>query len=233
VIIGHSTGGEIQFILKDSDLGPRLQGLSMGWGTGGPAGLETMRAFRGLRTADRYRPVWEINDRPPTDYSRGYLGPLNPLWDPNVPREKVAEKWIGLEHRRRPQFKQPLQDIEHNSADNLREHVANQIRQTLAGNQFGVTPDEVIRDLFSTMRVDPSGYRKMIWTVARLDDGHWDPDPAKARELQVANAFREKNPNIPIRVLVFDVPMTHYGHIEKPKQLAGGLVAALSWLTQP
>ena len=35
------------------------------------------------------------------------------------------------------------------------------------------------------------------------------------------------------RVLAFDVPMTHYGHVEKPRQLAGGLVAALTWLTQP
>ena len=50
---------------------------------------------------------------------------------------------------------------------------------------------------------------------------------------EVANAFREKNPNIPIRVLVFDVPMTHYGHVEKPRQLAGGLVAALTWLVKP
>jgi hypothetical protein len=33
--------------------------------------------------------------------------------------------------------------------------------------------------------------------------------------------------------LVFDVPMTHYGHIEKPRELAGGLVAALRWLATP
>ena len=31
----------------------------------------------------------------------------------------------------------------------------------------------------------------------------------------------------------FDVPITHYGHIERPKQLAGGLVAALQWLVEP
>ncbi|HWP85422.1 MAG TPA: hypothetical protein VNN17_09545, partial [Terriglobia bacterium] len=41
VIVGHSTGGEIQFILKDTELSSRLGGLSMGWGTGGPAGLDT------------------------------------------------------------------------------------------------------------------------------------------------------------------------------------------------
>ena len=78
-----------------------------------------------------------------------------------------------------------------------------------------------------------TGYNRMIWTVAKLDDGHWDEDSANARELQVANEFRKANPGTPIRVLLFDVPMTHYGHIERPKQLAGGLVAALQWLMPP
>ncbi|MBA2305818.1 MAG: hypothetical protein H0W08_24740, partial [Acidobacteria bacterium] len=50
---------------------------------------------------------------------------------------------------------------------------------------------------------------------------------------QVADQFRKANPGVPIRVLLFDVPMTHYGHIEKPRELAGGLVAALRWLVQP
>ena len=49
----------------------------------------------------------------------------------------------------------------------------------------------------------------------------------------MANEFRKNNPNIPIWVLVYDVPMTHYGHVEKPRQLAGGLVTALKWLAQP
>jgi hypothetical protein len=233
VIIGHSTGGEIQYILKDSSLRSRLQGLSMGWGTGGPAGMSSMQEFRGSRNADSYRPVWEIRPRPASGYSGGYLGPLNPVWDPAQTRAQVAEHWMGLEERRRPQFKQPLQDMEHNSADNLRDHAATQIQQALKGNKLGVKPDEVIADLFSTMRSSVTGYRKMIWTTAQLDDGHWDPNPAKARELQVANEFRKNNPNTPIRVLVFDVPMTHYGHVEKPRQLAGGLIAALTWLMQP
>ena len=119
-----------------------------------------------------------------------------------------------------------------NSADNLREHVAAEIRSALHGNRFGVNPDEVIADLFTTMRAPVSGYRKMIWTVAGLDDGHWHADPAEARELQVANGFRRANPKASIRVLLFDLPMTHYGHVEKPRQLAGGLVAALTWLAQ-
>ena len=233
VIVGHSTGGEVQFILNDSTLKDRLRGLSLGWGTGGPASLSAMREFRGERTADDYPAIWDLNPRPAASYSRGYLGPLNPLWEDGKTRVEIATKWMGLENTRRPQFKQTLQNIEHNSADNLREHVASQLQQVLKGNTLGIKPDEVIADLFTTMRSPVTGYKKMIWTVAKLDDGHWNQDPAKARELQVADQFRKANPGIPIRVLLFDVPITHYGHVEKPRQVAGGLVAALTWLAQP
>jgi hypothetical protein len=70
----------------------------------------------------------------------------------------------------------------------------------------------------------------MIWTTAAGDDGHWDADLTKARELFVAESFRKANPDAEIRVLVFDVPMSHYGHIEKPRQLAGGMLTAVKWL---
>ena len=233
VIVGHSTGGEVQFILKDSSLKDRLQGLSLGWGTGGPAALSAMREFRGERTADDYPPIWDLNPRPARGYARGYLGPLNPVWDPSKSRLEIATQWMRLEERRRPQFKQTLQNIEHNSANNLRDHVAGQLREILTGNRLGIDPDLVIDDLFTTMRSPVTGYRRIIWTVAKLDDGHWHEDPARARELQVANEFRKANPGTPIRVLLFDVPMTHYGHIERPRQLAGGLVAALRWLRPP
>jgi hypothetical protein len=189
-----------------------------------------MRQYRGVRSADDYPAIWDLNPRPPRAYAGGYLGPLNPVWDPKKTRLEVATRWMGLEDRRRPQFKQTLQNIEHNSADNLRDHVAAQIRKALEGNKLGVQPEEVIADLFTTMRAPVSGYRKMIWTVGKLDDGHWNADPAKARELQVADQFRKANPGVPIRVLLFDVPVTHYAHIEKPRQLAGGLLAALTWL---
>ena len=231
VLVGHSTGGEVQFILKEA-LKDRLQGLSLGWGTGGPAALGAMREFRGERTADDYPPVWYLNPRPYSAYSRGYLGPLNPVWDPKKTRLEVATRWMSLEETRRPQFKQTLQNVEHNSADNLRDHVASQIKEALKNNKFGIDPDEVTGDLFTTMRSPVTGYKKMIWTVAQLDDGHWNKNPEEARELQVANEFRKANPGIPIRVLLFDVPMTHYGHQEKPRQLAGGLVAALTWLAE-
>lgn len=231
VVIGHSTGGEIQYILHDDpELQSRMLGLSIGWGTGGPAGMDVMKQFRGNRTAADYLDVWEIRGRPTEGYTGGYLGPLNPVWDPNKSRLEVAEHWQGLERNRRPIFKQPLQDIEHNSADNLLDHISSQIRQVIGETGLDVNSDEVIADLFSTMRSSHTGYKKMIWTTAQLDDGHWNPEPAKARELLIANEFRSKNPGTPIRVLLFDVPMTHYGHIEKPKELSGGLLVALKWL---
>jgi len=233
ILIGHSTGGEIQFILKES-LKSRTQSLSMGWGTGGPAGLAAMRKYRGEHTAADYPEIWNLSARPPASYSRGYLGPLNPVWKEGQDRLAIADRWMGqLEATRRPQFKQKLQDIEHQSSDNLREYVESQIRQALKGNALGVKPEEVIADLFTTTRSPVRGYKRMIWTVGALDDGHWNADPAEARELQVADEFRKANPDAPIRVLLFDVPMTHYGHVEKPRQLAGGLIAALRWLTQP
>lgn len=234
VIVGHSTGGELQFILKDSSLGERMQGLSLGWATGGPAGLSTMVEFRGLRTADDYLNVWELRPRPASGLAGGYLGPLNPVWNPADSRMEMAQRWFGLEQRRIPGFKHTLQDMEHQGASNLHDHAATQIRQTLDGNALGVKPDEVIADLFSTMRSPVTGYRKMIWTVGKLDDGHWNPeDPAMSRELRVAEEFRKENPDIPIRVLVFDLPLTHQGAIEKPREVAGGLLAALQWLVQP
>ena len=192
-----------------------------------------MRKYRGEHTAADYPNIWENSPRPPASYSRGYLGPLNPVWNPNQSRVEVAQRWMGdLEGIRRPQFKQKLQDIEHQSSDNLRDYVADEIRKAVNGNTLGVKADAVIADLFTTTRSPVQGYKKMIWTVGALDDGHWDKNPAEARELQVADEFRAANPNTPIRVLVFDVPMTHYGHIEKPRQLAGGLIAALRWVTQ-
>ncbi len=232
VVIGHSTGGEVQFILKDA-LAEKNRGLSMGWGTGGPAGLKSMREFRGVRSIDDYLHITKLRARTPDQYARGYLGPLNPVWDPVRPRQEIAAAWMRAEEHRRAQFKQPLQDMEHSSAINLLPQVSAQIRETLADNPYGIEAQEVIDDLFSTMRAPVAGYRKMIWTTGKLESNHWNEDPAKAREVLISAEFRDANPDIPIRVLVFDVPMTHYGHIEKPRQLAGGLVAALRWLATP
>lgn len=233
IIVGHSTGGEVQFILRDwldERNGPGYQSLSLGWGTGGPAGLGAMQTFRGERRIDDYPHVSQLRARTSDQYSGGYLGPLNPYWSDELSRKQVAALWMGAEAVRRPQFKQPLQDLEHSSAINLRDALAAQIRETLAGNALGIDAEAVIDDLFTTMHSPVGGWRRMIWTAAARDTGHWSTDINEARELLIANEFQVANPDAEIRVLLFDLPMTHYGHIEQPRELAGGLLVALRWL---
>lgn len=229
LLVGHSTGGELQFMLKET-LSAQFNGRLLGWGTGGPAALDVMQQFRGKRKIDDYPHVSKLRARTPEQYSKGYLGPLNPYWNETQSRQAIAEKWMAAEERRRPQFKQPLQDFEHSSTDYLKSEIAAQIRETLEGSD--VDAEMVIADLFSTMDVDISGYQRMVWVTAAGDTGHWDPDLARARELLVAEAFRDANPDAEIRVLLLDFPMTHYGHIERPRGLAGVLFASVGWLVR-
>lgn len=236
LIAGHSTGGEIQFLLRDR-LRDRLNGYSVGWGTGGPASVR--RSWEEDAAADRNRtnravPALELSrvrTRTTREYARSYIGALNPL-GPGTP-EQIAERWFERENRRRPQFKQPLQDIEHRGEHWQREAVERDIRTVLGATKLPVKADAVLADLFSTLKTPIDGYKRMIWATAAGDDGHWDADPKQARELFVAEAFKKANPAAAVRVLVFDVPMSHYGHIERPRQLAGGLLAAVKWLYQP
>ena len=127
-------------------------------------------------------------------------------------------------------FKQELQYREHRGDDDHRQQMEADIRQITATSPLPINVDEVISDLFSTVRTDMTGYRKMVWTTSTLDSDHWDPDPSKARELYVANRFREENPQAKIRMLLYDTLMTHVGYTEKPRQLAGGTFAAIRWL---
>ena len=65
------------------------------------------------------------------------------------------------------------------------------------------------------------GFRKMVWTVGHMDRNHWLPeDPSNAPEVYVANQFRATNPTIPIRLIVWDPALTHYGHLELPRHKA-------------
>ncbi len=105
-----------------------------------------------------------------------------------------------------------------------------EVRQTLAGTKLGINVEEVLSDLFSTNRVPLTGYRKMLWVVAKKEHWLWNEDPQKSCGLGVANLFRERNPGIPVRVLLLDLPMTHYGHIEKPREQAGILLLSLQRL---
>lgn len=233
VIAGHSTGGEIQFLLQQR-LKSRLKGLSLGWGTGGPASVRRVWNDGAAQSRNRtsgareYPPLPVLRPRTAPEYARSYVGPFNPL-GPGTPLE-VAERWLGREDRRRPQFKQVLQDIEHQGEVDRRDQVIREVRAAIASGGLQVHPETVIADLFSTTTAPLDGYRRMVWTTTLGDDGHWDEDPKRARELFVADAFRRANPDADIRVLVFGVPMSHYGHIERPRQLAGGILAAVKWL---
>jgi hypothetical protein len=223
----------VQFHLQRR-LAARLNGYSLGWGTGGPASIR--RTWNDAAAAENnrdnrrreYPPLAVLRPRTAAEYARSYVGPLNPL-GPGTPLE-IAERWFAREHRRRPQFKQVLQDLEHQGNIERREGAIREIRSAIAAAGLAVNPDDVIADLFSTTKAPVDGYRRMIWATTIGDDGHWDAEPERARELFVADAFRRANPHADVRVLVFGVPMSHYGHIERPRELAGGLLAAVKWL---
>jgi pimeloyl-ACP methyl ester carboxylesterase len=253
VVIGHSTGGEIPYLLMNTSLKPRMQGLFLGWGSGGPAALDkTLSTAEAHRKSvfsrfAKYAPVQDLRVRSAEAYAleNVYIGPLNPCLDTktagkpgadgrpaDADRLNVARCWFKQEERRRPQFKQKLQDLEHGGAEELREQTSKEIRDALRDNGLGVSADEVIADLFLPSRASVTGYRKMLWTVGKLD-GHASMRNGIPSEARTANEFRKHNPEIPIRVALFDVPITHYGHIERPRELAGALVAGLRWLVKP
>jgi pimeloyl-ACP methyl ester carboxylesterase len=238
VINGHSTGGELTYMLETPDyLSDRTQRRVITWEGGSHAGTQAMQRTRGTIDRERWPPVTELRARPPeVDYTGSYLGPLNPVWDPDKSREAMAERWMGdLEFRRRAHFKQPLQDLERRGGYlPFRETLTREVRQVLEGNEFGVDPEEIISDLFAPMEAPLTGYRAIIRTMAGDDiAGRLSEEIlAKNRTMQVVNELRQHNPDAEVRLLIFDVPMTHYGHIERPKQLAGGLLAALRWLMQ-
>lgn len=235
LVLGHSTGGELQFLLKESSLENRLNDRSIGWGTGGPASItkdiDEEFGERPDRVAQygRYPRVDRLRSRDPAGYiSSRYVGPLNPM--PGGSPLEVAQAWFAAENRRRPQFKQVLQDMEHQGMVEHRARLEKEIRDTVRGTRE-VDADEVIRDLFSTMSPPLKGYRRMAWVVGKLDDGHWDPRPEMAREWKMAERFRKENPGAQVRVLLVDADVTHYAHIERPKQLAAVLLDAVRWVS--
>ena len=236
LIVGHSTGGELQFMLKNSSLRSRLHDLSLGWGSGPPAPIKREfdegRGARAPRVEDyEKRRAWQVRGRSPEGYVSGrYIGPLNPV--PGASQLEVAEGWFEHVGRRRPHFKQTLQDMEHQDMLEHREKLKQEIRQTLQDNPYGIGAEEVIQDLFAPNQSPLEGYRKMVWVVAKLDATHWNPDhPDQGLEVFTAGQFRKANPGVPVRVLLLDAPITHYGHIERPRQVAGALMAAAGWLS--
>lgn len=237
VVWGHSTGGEIPYLLRETSLRARMGGLYLGWGSGGPAMLDVelsspeSHAQSDRERFSKYAPVQTLRARSAGEYAYDstYIGPLNPC--PGADKLEVAQCWFRQEKRRRPEFKQKLQDMEHSGASELREAIAAEIRNALKGNTFGVHAEDVIADLFSTTAVPLTGFKKMLYLIGKLDS-HARMRDGIPSEARVANAFRKRNPQTPIRVALFDTPMTHYGYIEKPKQLAGAMLVGLQWLVE-
>jgi hypothetical protein len=245
LLIGHSTSGELSMMAyQDPDLAPRLKGRYLGWGSGGPARLELLRTVRGKEVANRAgasppggkTPIEELERRDPSSYARGYSGFLNPLYEPGMSHLQIAEKWLAAEGRRRPNFKQQLQNLEHGTDLGQKAWVEDQIERLLkkTGNPWRIAFEDVARDLFVTNFTRMDGFKRMVWTTAHFDRNHWNPeDPMKAIEVFVANEYRAKNPNAEIRLINWDPPMTHYGHLEMPRELAGAEFAVVKWLVRP
>jgi len=251
LLIGHSTSGELSMLAyEDPELGARLKGRYLGWGSGGPARLEPLRAVRGKDVAARggtrgaggaaapsgRKPLYILERRNPPDYARGYSGFLNPLYEPGMSHLQIAERWLAAEARRRANFKQQLQDLEHGADLGQKAWVENEIDSLLrrTGNPWRIPVEDVAKDLFVTSFTRMDGFRRMVWTTAHFDRNHWNPEePMKSIEVFVANEYRAKNPEAQIRVINWDPPMTHYGHLELPKQLAAAHLSVVRWLVRP
>ena len=256
LLIGHSTSGEMATLANnDPELRARTAGRYLGWGSGGPARLDLVREARakaagqplarapipgfpaargaGGSTGEREpTPLHVLSRRSKDTYARGYSRFLNPLYEPGMSTFDIAEKWLEVEGRRRANFKQQIQSIEHGGSIELKGWIEYTVEAMLekAGNPWGVDIEEVSRDLFSTHYTRMDGYEKMVWTVAHYDRNHWVPeDPMKSVEVYFAEEYRRKNPKADVRLIVWDPLMTHYGHVELPAQLAEATYHVVRW----
>lgn len=254
LIVGHSTGGELPALAEtDPELKARLAGRYLGWGSGGPVSLKAVIAAERAAdpayqpapslTAGNYRtarnwtepgPLWlnHLARRTPAVYSRVYSRWLNPLYETGDSVLDIATKWLDAEGRRRANFKQPLQDLEHSDNFQLKGEAEVAIERMLeaTGNPWGINLEDVQKDLHSTSFAPTTGYRTMVWVVAKLD-GHWNAlYPAAGTDVTIARGYARRNPAAAIRVLGFDLNLTHYGHVEMPEQLAAAFVDVVDWM---
>ncbi|PYU23577.1 MAG: hypothetical protein DMG32_15925 [Acidobacteria bacterium] len=248
LISGHSTSGELALLaFSDPELGPRFKGRYFGWGSGGPARLSLTRPFNqphsmptggtgeGEGGGGKRRPLDLLSRRDVASYSRGYSFFLNPLYVPGMSINQIAAAWLSEEARRRPQFKQQIQDLEHGAAISEKGYVEVETKRLLkeSGNPWNINFEDVDKELFSTQYTRMGGYKKMVWTVGHFDRNHWLPeDPMNALEVYVATQYREVNPDGEIRLIVWDPPLTHYGHLELPKQKAAADYSVIRWLVK-
>jgi hypothetical protein len=241
LLVGHSTSGEISAMADDdADLRTRMKGRYLGWGSGGPARLGGQRvggmgaALNSGESGGREKlPQLELlNRRDVVSYSHGYSGFLNPLYEAGMSHTQIAGAWLKSEARRRPQFKQPIQDLEHGGGIGQKHAIEDYIAARLktSGNPWGIDIEDVNKDLFAADYARMDGYKQMVWTVGHFDRNHWLPeDPMKAYEVYVAGRYRARDPQAKIRLIVWDPPMTHYGHLELPRELAAADYSVIRW----
>ena len=245
LLIGHSTsGGPAMLSYEEPELAARRKRRDRRCGSGGPARVVLTRTIKspaisqggtGDEGGGKKRPMEMLTRRNVAAYTRGYSWFLNPLYEPGMSIANIADTWLKSEARRRPQFKQQIQDLEHGAAIADKGWVEVQISGLLkkTGNPWGVNFEDVDKDLYSTHYTPMDGFKKMVWTVGHFDRNHWFPeDPMHALEVYVANEYRAVNPNAQIRLIVWDPPMTHYGHLELPKQLAAADYSVVRWLVK-
>jgi hypothetical protein len=241
LIVGHSTSGELSMLAyEDPELRARLKGRYLGWGSGGAARIEARQVVKEgagpdpeVWAARAKLPLDLLERRDPDGYSRGYSGVLNPFYEPGMTMRQVAERWLAAESRRRANFKQQLQNWEHGALLFTKPVVEVKLEEILkrTGNPWGVVAEEVEKDLFITHYTRLDGFNRMAFMTARWDTNHWDPEnQMKAPEIFVANEYRLKNPNAAVRLINWDLKMTHYGHVELPKELAGATYSVVRWL---
>jgi pimeloyl-ACP methyl ester carboxylesterase len=240
LIVGHSTSGELAYLaLSDEELAPLLKGRFLGWGSGGPAGLRKIweeavdKRERSIKKLSAFPPMWRLRVRDAHEYAAsGYIGPLNPCGNQNHSNLATAQQWLALEQRRRPNFKQVMQDMEHRGMIELRDKLVSEIESVVTADFENKFLDEVYADIFAANRMPIPEIKKGVWVVGKWDKGHWNRENADlARERMIVEQLRNHNSKSELRILLLDLPMSHYGHIEKPKELAGCLIAAARWLS--
>lgn len=259
LLIGHSTSGEMAMLANNvPELAARTNGRYLGWGSGGPAKLDLVQEARaklagkttelspipgfpaarsagGTATAREPMALHLLSRRNKETYARGYSRFLNPLYEPGMSTYDIAEKWLEVEGRRRANFKQQIQSIEHGGDIHLKGWIEVSIETLLtkSGNPWGIDLEQVSAELFSTHYTKMTGYKRMVWTTAHYDRNHWVPeDPMKSVEVFFANEYRAKNPTAEVRLMNYDPLMTHYGHVELPKELAGATYSVVRWLSR-
>ncbi|HRE04842.1 MAG TPA: hypothetical protein PKX00_04480 [Opitutaceae bacterium] len=258
VIVGHSTGGELPGLAqRDPELKARLKGRYLGWGSGGPVRVKAVISAKRAANPD-YKPApsltgggggeggsrnWKLagdfwlNDmarRTPQVYSRVYSRWLNPLYEPGMSVLDIATKWLEVEGRRRANIKQPLQDLEHSDNFGMKGDIEVGIEKALAktGNPWKINIEDVQKDLHSTSYVPVKGYKTMVWCVGKLD-GHWNAlYPAEGTDVRIAAEYKLHNPKATIRVIGWDLNVTHYAHVEMPEQLAAAFIQVVDWMVK-